>query len=184
MGKRKATREQKRAFLLELRCQWLENGKSLKRVSLKRLRHLYKVGSVPKEQLSMLLEKGAVTDQIIDEFETMVTEYFRKENEKVKTLKKNTQPTDPMDYPMAPLPPFYNEPRQTSIDFTSADMEKLLGQLAAGVYGIRDKDGNDIPLPEDVRIGVLEMVANCVRMWGRIPNYKAFKIEHDAILAK
>ena len=75
-------------------------------------------------------------------------------------------------------------PTQASIDFTSADMEKLLGHLAAGVYGIRDKDGNDIPLPDEVSLGVLEMVANCVRMWGRIPNYKAFKIQRDAILAK
>ena len=55
----------------------------------------------------MLLEKGAVTDQIIDEFEAMVTEYFRNGNERRKTLKENTKPTNPMDYPTAPLPSDY-----------------------------------------------------------------------------
>lgn len=130
MGKKNATREQKRAFLLELRCQWLENGKSLDKVSVKRLRHLYKVGTVPKEQLSMLLEKGAVTDQIIDEFEAMVTEYFRKGNERRNTLKENTKPTDPMDYPMAPLPPDYNKPKQTAIDFDGSDWQKAIVKIA------------------------------------------------------
>lgn len=130
MGKKNATREQKRAFLLELRCQWLENGKSLDKVSVKRIRHLYKVGTVPKEQLSMLLEKGAVTDQIIDEFEAMVTEYFRKGNERRNTLKENTKPTDPMDYPMAPLPPDYNKPKQTAIDFDGSDWQKAIVKIA------------------------------------------------------
>lgn len=176
MGKNKATRQQKWNFLLELRCQWLENGKNLDNVSIKRLRHLYKVGTVPKEQLITLLEKGMITEQLVDEFEEMVTEYFRKGNER-----RNAKINEPQ-----PLPP---DPQQhvsiqAFIDFTSADMENLLSQLAAGVYGIRDKDGNDIPLPDEVSIGVLEMVANCVRMWGRIPNYKAFKIRHDANLAK
>ena len=130
MGKKNATREQKRAFLLELRCQWLENGKSLDKVSVKRLRHLYKVGTVPKEQLSMLLEKGAVTDQIIDEFEAMVTEYFRKGNERRNTLKENTKPTDPMDYPTAPLPPDYNKPKQTAIDFDGSDWQRAIVKIA------------------------------------------------------
>ena len=130
MGKKNATREQKRAFLLELRCQWLENGKSLDKVSVKRLRHLYKVGTVPKEQLSMLLEKGAVTDQIIDEFEAMVTEYFRKGNERRNTLKENTKPTDQMDYPTAPLPPDYNKPNQTAIDFDGSDWQRAIVKIA------------------------------------------------------
>ena len=125
--------------MLELRCQWLENGKSLKRVSLKRLRHLYKVGSVPKEQLSMLLEKGAVTDKIIDEFEAMVTDYFRKRKEKEKTLKENANPIDPMDYPTATLlPGFKNEPRQTYIDFDKERIADNLGQLIIEVRKIAD----------------------------------------------
>ena len=139
MGKKNATREQKRAFLLELRCQWLENGKSLNKVSIKRLRHLYKVGTVPKEQLSMLLEKGAVTDKIIDEFEAMVTEYFRKGNERRNTLKENAKPIDPMDYPTAPLPPDYvGNLVQTAIDFDKERIADNLGQLVIEVRRIAD----------------------------------------------
>lgn len=122
MRKKNATRQQKWNFLLELRCQWLENGKSLDKVSVKRLRHLYKVGTVPKDQLVTLLEKGAITDQLVDEFEDMVTEYFRKGNERRNA--KNNEPQ------LCHPEPQHPEPTQASIDFEKADvLERIANYL-------------------------------------------------------
>ena len=128
MSKKNATRQQKWNFLLELRCQWLENGKSLDKVSVKRLRHLYKVGTVPKDQLVTLLEKGAITDQLVDEFEDMVTEYFRKGNER-----RNAKNNEPQPVREEVLPGFENEPKpepvQTAIDFDKERIADNLGEL-------------------------------------------------------
>ena len=59
--------------------------------------------------------------------------------------KKNEQtagkPTDPMDYPTAPLPPDYNKPKQTAIDFEKADnLERIAKALEALVEIGRERN--------------------------------------------
>ena len=61
--------------------------------------------------------------------------------------KKNEQtegkPTDPMDYPMAPLPPDYNKPKQTAIDFEKADNLERIAKALESLIEI-DRERNEL----------------------------------------
>ena len=67
--------------------------------------------------------------------------HLEREAERMRE-KKNEQtagkPIDPMDYPMAPLPPDYNKPKQTAIDFDKERLADNIGQLVIEVRRMAD----------------------------------------------
>lgn len=89
-----------------------------------------------------------IGDELREAVSTMgVEEWVEEANKAIESYNKTRKeekdtaegkPTDPMDYPMAPLPPDYNEPRQTAIDFDKERIADNIGQLVIEVRRMAD----------------------------------------------
>ena len=67
-------------------------------------------------------------EEWVEEANKAIESYNKTRKEEKETAEGKQ--TDPMNYPTAPLPPDYNEPRQTAIDFDGSDWQRAIVKIA------------------------------------------------------